>query len=191
MSTPQFIFTEDWFSQNIPVWSQLLTHLKGIPARALEIGSYQGLSAVWLLQNVLTHPDSKITCIDTFEGSVEHTEEQKQSLYKIFAHNLSRFGNKVSVGKGRSCDILRTLPCEQAYDIIYIDGDHHAPSVLEDAVLAFPLLKSGGLMIFDDYAWPGDKPLDKPTVAIDAFVSIYADKLQVVHKAYQLIVKKL
>ena len=27
------------------------------------------------------------------------------------------------------------------FDLIYIDGEHHAASALEDAILAFPLLK--------------------------------------------------
>jgi predicted O-methyltransferase YrrM len=40
-----------------------------------------------------------------------------------------------------------------AYDFIYIDADHTASSVLLDAELSWPLLKSGGIMAFDDYTW--------------------------------------
>ena len=42
----------------------------------------------------------------------------------------------------------------QKYDIIYIDGSHEARDVLEDAVLAYRLLKIGGLLIFDDCVHP-------------------------------------
>jgi hypothetical protein len=33
------------------------------------------------------------------------------------------------------------------------DGSHRARDVLEDAVLSWPLLKVGGIMLFDDYLW--------------------------------------
>ena len=35
-------FTEDWFGSNIPVIERLLDPLKGKPARALEIGVFEG-----------------------------------------------------------------------------------------------------------------------------------------------------
>ena len=39
------------------------------------------------------------------------------------------------------------------YDFIYIDGDHTNEGVFIDSVLSFPLLKNGGIIIFDDYLW--------------------------------------
>ncbi|MCM8831198.1 MAG: class I SAM-dependent methyltransferase [Candidatus Omnitrophica bacterium] len=36
-------------------------------------------------------------------------------------------------------------------------GNHNAPSVLMDAVLCWPLLKNGGILIFDDYLWKINK----------------------------------
>lgn len=186
-------FTADWFSHNIPIWEQLLAHLKGKPElRVLEIGSYQGRSTVWLLENVLTHASATIDCVDTFEGSVEHTPEQKQGLLELFTYNTRSFGDKVRVHQGRSCDVLRAMQPTETYDFIYVDGDHTASAVLEDAVLSLPLLKKGGLMIFDDYEWTGmPRMIDRPQVAINAFTTIYADKLRLVHRGYQLAVQKL
>lgn len=191
MANPTYIFTEDWFSINIPVWSELLKHHKDRPTQVLEVGSYQGLSAIWLLENILTHPESSITCVDTFEGSEEHNELQTKDMFQLFTYNTQRFGNKVIVQQGRSCDVLRRMPRAPVYDIMYIDGDHHAPAVLEDAILSFPMLKKGGLMIFDDYAWPVDIELDRPKPAIDAFLQIYANHLRVIYRGYQLIIEKL
>ena len=37
-----------------------------------------------------------------------------------------------------------------SFDFIYVDASHRAPDVLLDAVLAFQLLRIGGLIIFDD-----------------------------------------
>jgi hypothetical protein len=55
--------------------------------------------------------------------------------------------------------------------------------VLLDAVLAFQLLRVGGLIIFDDYLWEHDPttPPDHyelPKPAIDAFVNINRRKLK-------------
>jgi predicted O-methyltransferase YrrM len=78
------------------------------------------------------------------------------------------------------------------FDFIYIDGDHSASAVLEDAVLAFAHLKKGGIMIFDDYEWTGmSSEQERPKMAVDAFVAIYADKLTVINRGYQLAIKKV
>ena len=43
-----------------------------VPLHALELGSWEGSSACWLLAHVLRHPSSRLTCIDTFRGGREH-----------------------------------------------------------------------------------------------------------------------
>ena len=59
----QEIYTYDWFSQHVPYWNRLLEPLKGQPdLRFLEIGSFEGRSACWLLRNILTHETSMLTC---------------------------------------------------------------------------------------------------------------------------------
>jgi predicted O-methyltransferase YrrM len=189
-----YIFTVDWFSYNIPVWTQYLRELKDKPdLRFLEIGSFQGRSTVWLLENILTNDTSAITCIDTFEGSVEHIinfQNDIKNLFDIFSHNISKFKNKVNIIKDKSQVALKQI--NEQYDFIYIDGDHKASSVIEDAILSFSLLKKGGIMIFDDYQWFGMKKfIDNPKPAIDAFLEIYADKLTVLYKDYQVIIEKI
>jgi hypothetical protein len=200
-----YIFTVDWFSPHILLWGNYLNHYKGKPnLRFLEIGSYQGRAAVWLLENILTHNSSSITCIDTFEGSVEHHEHFKddiKNLFETFSHNMSRFGDKVKVMKNRSQVALKHLSIcganlnkgdDGQFDFVYIDGDHRASSVMEDAVLSLPLLKQGGLMIFDDYLWTcSKKDIDDPKPAIDAFIHLYADKIKVLFINQQVIIRKL
>jgi predicted O-methyltransferase YrrM len=189
-----YIFTVDWFSSNIPIWTHYLKQLKDKPnLRFLEIGSFQGRSTVWLLENILTGDSSIITCIDTFEGSVEHTlhfQNDIKNLFDIFSHNISKFKNKVNIIKDKSQVALKQI--NEQYDFIYIDGDHKASSVIEDAILSFSLLKKGGIMIFDDYLWFGMKTyIDNPKPAIDAFLEIYADKITVLYKGYQVLIEKL
>jgi len=32
-----------------------------------------------------------------------------------------------------------------------VDGDHHAPSVIQDGILSWKILKTGGILLFDDF----------------------------------------
>ena len=189
-----YIFTVDWFSYNIPIWTHYFKELKDKPnLRFLEIGSFQGRSTIWLLENILTDKTSTITCIDTFEGSIEHTlhfQNDIKNLFDIFSYNISKFKNKVNIIKDKSQVALKQI--NEQYDFIYIDGDHKASSVIEDAILSFPLLKKGGIMIFDDYQWfEMKKYIDNPKAAIDAFLEIYADKITVLYKNHQVIIEKI
>lgn len=199
----EYIYTVDWFSPHILLWANYLNEFKGKPnLRFLEIGSYQGRSSVWLLENILTDDTSSITCVDTFEGSAEHHEHFRDditTLFETFSHNISKFNekvkDKVKVIRNTSQVALKQLSLEGGagqYDFVYIDGDHKASSVMEDAVLSLPLLKQGGLMIFDDYLWTCcKKDIDDPKPAIDAFMHLYADKIKVLFINQQIIIRKL
>ncbi|CAN5883601.1 hypothetical protein BH23PLA1_BH23PLA1_32160 [soil metagenome] len=184
-------FTQDWFTFKIPVWETVLAPYKGKPGvNYLEVGLYEGRSALWMLENILTDPTRRLTGIDLFEGE----------LKERFLENLRRSGapNRATVIIEPSQVALRGLPLE-TYDIIYIDGSHATADVMEDAVLSYRLLKQGGILIFDDYQWAGalyqgpltrDDVSDFPKVAIDRFVECFEDKLRVVHNSYQLILEK-
>jgi hypothetical protein len=189
-----YIFTVDRFSYNIQIWTYYLKELKNKPnLRFLEIGSFQGRATVWLLENILTDDTSAITCIDTFEGFVNyifHCKNDIKNVFDIFCYNISKFKNKVNIIKDKSQIALKQI--NEQYDFIYIDGDHKAPTVLEDAILSFPLLKKSGIMIFDNYMlFEMKKFVDNPKPAIDAFLEIYAHKIIVLYKNYQVIIKKL
>ena len=52
--TPQFTFThtQDWFSHNIDTWTALFPLVQSLKPRVLEIGSWEGRSAVFLLTHL-------------------------------------------------------------------------------------------------------------------------------------------
>lgn len=191
-------FTEDW-SHVRKYWRELLKPMVGEPTYALEIGCFEGRATLWLLQNVLTHPTSRITVIDTFEGSPEHGAMgvSTEALFDRFRRNVEQYEAKIDVAAGRSIDALRDNAdlWRDAFDFIYVDGAHDAQSVMEDAVLAWPCLKSSGIMVFDDYAWEVEglslTEYQKPTLAVDAFLKVYGDQLSVLHREYQVAVTKL
>ena len=148
------------------------------------------MSAHWIASN---YRYARLICIDTFEGSDEHKGLiQATELEQRFDHNLAPFKDRVLKIVGKSGYKLRELQIG-GFDVIYIDGDHHAQQVLEDAVLAFPLLKDGGIMIFDDYPWRplGDfTKFDCPGFGIDSFLAMYEGKYNLLHKEYQVIIQK-
>ncbi|MBD1862931.1 MULTISPECIES: class I SAM-dependent methyltransferase [Trichocoleus] len=192
-----YTFTSDWFSFNIPTWQVYLQQFVGQPnLTVLEIGSWEGRSTCWLLEDVLTHPSSTITCVDTFEGSFEHQSydpDYIKSLEDRFDFNIQQSGASERVKKivGSSHRVLKSLP-PNTYDFIYIDGSHLACDVLIDAVLSWPLVKVQGLLVFDDYDFRfPNQPNQNTQIGIDAFVSSFSPKIEIIHKGHQLILRKL
>ncbi|HEY9620737.1 MAG TPA: tetratricopeptide repeat protein [Crinalium sp.] len=174
-------FTEDWFSHNLPTWDEHLQSLAGVPhLQILEIGSFQGMSACWFLDKLLTHPTARLTCIDP-------------SFHPQFDANLRKTGaaEKATTLTALSHSVLPTLP-QDSFDVIYIDGCHLADYVYHDAALAWGLLKIGGLIIFDDYKWTDPHhPDDDPKLGIDKFLTLVQHQIEILHKDYQVILKRL
>src|SRR3954463_16488374 len=61
--------TTNWTSTNYQLWASILAPHREEPLRILEIGSWEGRSALFFL-NFLPH--ATILCVDTFAGSIEH-----------------------------------------------------------------------------------------------------------------------
>ena len=173
-------FTHDWFTHNIPVWRSVLqpfAHYPGV--QALEIGSFEGMSACWMLDHILTHPTAKLTCIDRY-------------FQEEFDINVAQTGSgdRLLQLRGDSHELLATLE-PNSYDLIYIDGCHLASHVQQDALLSWHLLKVGGLLIFDDYQWTDPAhPGQDTQIGINAFMQSIPEQAVVVHHGYQLILRK-
>lgn len=189
-------FTQDWIHNKdiIPHWITHLSEFKGKPIQMLEVGCFEGRSTLWFMEHILTDLLAKMTVVDTFEGDEQQYDMgiRVNNLEKEFKDNLKDHIHKIYVCRGYSQQVLKRLNKE--YDIIYIDGSHYQTDVLQDAVLAFELLNNGGVMIFDDYAMEYTdvkSTVYKPKVALDAFLTVYGNHLKVLHKGWQLIIKKL
>jgi predicted O-methyltransferase YrrM len=188
-----YLFKNDFVTPHENNWRRCLAEFAGKPSlNLLEVGSQEGRSAIWFLENILTHETSSITCIDLF-------------FSEIFYNNISKFAKKVRLLRGDSSFLLRhEFFLNPVYDIIYIDGGHHASEVLSDAILSFTSLRIGGVLIFDDYLWKQtyeyvDRTLElseerirrlEPKIAIDSFIDVYSDNFDIVHKGYQVIIRK-
>jgi SAM-dependent methyltransferase len=179
--TEGYAFTADWFSGNIASFWKHLKPLQGTACSILEIGCFEGRAATWLLQNIATSPDSRLLCLDCNDQP-------------LFAANIRQAGaeKRTEFRRGASCETLRTLPFA-SYDFIYIDGGHGTIDVLEDAVQSFRLAKPGAIIGFDDYLWndPQHNEHGVPKPAIDAFIALYAKKIEVLESGYQVWLRKL
>jgi predicted O-methyltransferase YrrM len=182
-------FTNKWFSTAGACWPILFKQIgwdASKPCVIVEIGSFEGASACWMLDNLMKNSASTLYCIDTFAGSAEHSAEQKKDLYERFRSNVALTGKSAQVKAmiGRSEEALLKLAAERlGADFVYVDGSHAAADVLSDAVLAWKILKPGGLLIFDDYLWSKhqDRPLLNPKIAIDAFVNCHLDQVHYIY----------
>lgn len=193
-------FTTDWFTEHIGIWEELLAEYKGKPCRALEIGCFEGRSTTWLLDNILTHEKSSITCIDTFTGSREFWNYKVSfpDVRSRFFHNIKEANaeKKVCVITGESQNALMGMKLN-SYDLAYIDGSHATADVFLDIAFTWKLIKTGGIIILDDYLWNQAlvfNPITEcevPKPAIDAFLRCFADQIDLLTMGMQVIVRKV
>jgi predicted O-methyltransferase YrrM len=194
----RYLFTNDWFDASArPVWDSLIPLIK--PKTILEVGSYEGASACYLITRLASDYPIELHCIDNWEGGLEHkpgggAETDMQQVEYRFVHNteisLKSSAHKVElhVHKGHSDVQLSSLIAAgklNYFDFVYIDGSHQAPDVLSDAILGFKLVKVGGVIGFDDYLWfenlpYGRDPIRSPKLAIDCFSNIYCRKINII-----------
>lgn len=199
----EYKFTEGWSSNKKPLWDSIFEQVT--IQKILEIGSFEGGSSCYYIEKIGNKNDIEIHCIDTWLGGIEHQEKSMNLVESNFDYNINQAISKITheinvyKHKNRSELTLSKLLSEgkeNYFDFIYVDGSHQAPDVLCDAVLGFKLLKSNGIMIFDDYLWSenlpnGLDPLRTPKPAIDAFVNINIRQLKIISAPlYQFIIQK-
>ncbi len=184
-TAPDYAFREDYISGWTKTWAHYLEPLAGKKnLNFLEIGSFEGRSAIWFLENILTHSSSKIVCLDCFESGME----------EAFDRNIAASGRGHRVTKVKETSdsyLARIQGSGLLFDMIYVDGSHEAVHVLFDGMVGWHLLKPGGVMIFDDYGWePNYAPHHRPHMAINLFLEAHGDDLEILHQEYQVIVRK-
>jgi hypothetical protein len=173
---PTYKFTTDWFSGMIENFHSILSDYKGKEGlRFLEIGSYEGRSASWILENILTGENCKLYCIEI-------------NVRLELIQNLKHFGDKVEIFEGGIFDYFKQNTEE--FDFVYIDGGHLGCYVITDAILTFEMLKTGGVILFDDYQLDIlpetiqrylsyqnlDNPILYPKLAIDNFINLFSEQ---------------
>lgn len=192
----------NWFAQTAQHnFEAFLTPLAGKDnLRFLQLGVYTGDASEWLLDNILTGDKCRLIDVDTWMGSEEevHKGMDFAGIYNLY---LDRVGNNTIWHRKTTFEYLvhhyeydhkNYFEPGQKLDFIYIDADHTTVGVILDAELAWPQLKSGGIMAFDDYTWQhhtGDPRL-APQVGIDLFLHRHELDYQLLTKNHQVWIRK-
>lgn len=190
--------TNDWFTTNIPYWLSVFEQFdfnKKENLKALEIGSWEGLSSHFFLS---TLQGATLTCVDTWAGADEHksgdaaTSQVLSKIESVFDRNLNAYQSRLKKYKGTSYAYFNDHSFRNEFDFIYVDGSHHVDDVIIDAIRCFQMLKVGGVMVFDDYFWKYyPNPIDNPASAVNCFLRLKKGAYRIQRLYYQMIIEKI
>ena len=181
-----YIFTGDYFSNNIPHWEKIKSDLNttfGDSLRCLEVGTWEGRSALYLLDNFVGN--SSLTVIDYFI---------LPKIRTTYFHNLNLHPKKQQVNTiiGSSLVELPKLLDQALFDFIYIDAGKTSADNLANLIIGERLLKVNGIMVIDDFGWSkeGTENKHSPKLGISAFKEITL-LCEVYMEYYQVAFKKV
>lgn len=181
-------FSTHWFLNNYKILGEFLPKDFNKKFNYLEIGSFEGLSALFVLfywKNV------KATFVDTWETSSDESQFLDfnfKNVEKKFDLNLSDFVfTKI---KSTSTEAFTKFKNKLKFDYIYIDGSHNGLDIYNDAVASFNVLNEGGLIIFDDITNIYNEIEMQPHDAFEKFYNLYKKKIKVLYLKNIAIVKK-
>lgn len=183
-------FSQKWFLNNFEIFHHYLPKNLDTNFSYLEIGSYEGLSALNILFN---YKNSKVTTIDLWAESNINSESLSvdfNEIEKRFDENLE--GYKFNKIKNDSVVALRELLKKRIYfDFIYIDGSHNGEDILSDAIESYKLLNMGGIMIFDDIVNTNKNINIQSYTGYESFYAIHKKNLRVLYLKNIAVVKKI
>jgi hypothetical protein len=188
-----FEFTDLWADNNIPFVAPVLRRFAQWKERVdyLEIGAYEGRNLAfmdWLLPGKLD-----VSVIDPWFDETLNPEEKYHAVEPRFQRNAKKLGFKsLQVTKGFSTyELPKMLEAGKSFDLIYVDGTHTALGVMIDLCFCAALLRTGGLMVLDDY-WHQESEIGGPGVkqAVDRFHGAFRHYFELEAVYRQVILRK-
>lgn len=150
---------EDWFDFS-DIYSYVVDNFTD-DSHFVEVGSWKGRSASFMAVEIINSKKNiKFDCIDTWEGSIEHNQDNKpwvtefqkdkDFLYSTFLKNTQSVSDVINPIRKRSHDAAISYK-NRSLDFIFLDGSHEYKDVLLDLQLFYPKLKRGGIIAGHDY----------------------------------------
>ena len=176
-----------WFCNNLNFLTNSFNKIDNI-SEILEIGSYEGRSAVFFLE---TFTNSNLKCVDTWSGSDEHDKSDFTKIEKNFDLNIENFkaDSRIEKYKMTSNDFFKSN--NNKFDLVYVDGDHSSVQVYRDILNSWDVLNKGGYLVLDDYMWWYYKDLKKnPSTPINSFISDNINEISFLKIWQQVIIQK-
>ena len=129
----------------------LARHAKGKHV-ALEIGTFQGVSAVHIVRALA--PGGLLYCVDPWP----ETDGKPNSCWSITERHFkrSKVGNAVRIIRDFSSNAQELIPA--ALDFAFIDGDHSREGIETDWRIVAPRIQPGGVLCLHDAITPPSEP---------------------------------
>jgi len=166
-------FKSFWFFNNINIFDYYLPGNLNKKFKYLEIGSYEGLSLIYVLSK---YKRANVTAID---------------IINILDKKIKKKFKNFQFIKSDSILALRKLLLKKKYfDFIYVDGLHNGEHVIVDAIESFKLLKKGGKIMFDDFM-SEDKNLNYQTrEGLLYFLLFFKREIKILYFQNVLVIEK-
>lgn len=166
-----FKFTTQWFEATaLGYWAVLQTYVNnkfGNNANCLDVGTYEGRSAVWMAENLIG-TDGELHIVDPMKGNyvtnLEHNLKLIERQFRVITHAGDSVIELPKLLSGRG----------EFFHFIYIDAGKTATDNCLNALLCERLLVVGGLLIIDDYLWSdGSSDIRRsPKFGIDVYSNL-------------------
>lgn len=139
------------------------------PRRALEIGTFTGLSAMLIAEGM--GPDGRLVCLDINSDTAALARRHWE---------MAGLGDRISLRIGQAHESLASMEGER-FDMVFLDADKPGYLGYFEAVL--PMLGSGGLIVADNTLLRGTvidpDAVGESTVALRRFNRHVADHPEV------------
>lgn len=182
-------YSQQWFLDS-EIKNSLFRFLdKTKENKILEIGCFEGLSSVFFADNFLDNPNSSLTCVDPFLtiNNNDHKQFLQNNEELNFDFNISNCKNSDRITINKITSDIFFENNNQTYNFIYIDGCHDPDYIKRDMENSFYNLEKNGIMWMDDYDG-GDGIQIKNSM--NAFLEKNKGLYELIHKGYQLAIKK-
>jgi predicted O-methyltransferase YrrM len=186
-----FKFSRRWFLRRNSETFTKYVYPKWVnkPITYLEIGVFEGMSLVWMLQWVLRNKQSRAIGCDPWLMMPKWPPEKIERVRQHALHNIKPYSDKCTLIRGNSSHVLRSMLEKNGFsgitkdsvDLLMIDGSHHYFAVLDDARMSIQLIKVGGWLLFDDVE-NSNRKKDHVRKGIDLFLEDCGDKVKLVWK---------
>ncbi len=147
-NTPMFTLEEMASTPLALGFMQFLIHLTEAQT-VFEIGTFIGVSALYFAHAL--PPRGRVWTVEKFDHFAEIARRN-------FAAN--GFAGKISLLQGDAHDIIPRLPCEQRFDLAFIDGDKERYADYFHMLIS--RIRPGGLIVADDALFHGDALNPRP-----------------------------
>lgn len=142
-----------WFNHGPKVLALLEQYR---PKVCVELGTWQGASAIPVARSIARWGGT-LTCVDTWSGELNDDGGSESGKSPIMLLTCARAMVEAGLSNVR---LIPAMTVEAArhwsepIDFLYIDADHSYRGVSADLEAWVPHVKSGGLIVGDDYDHP-------------------------------------